>query len=489
MCVSRRGFLTGLAASTAVAGLSGCLSTNAATGRSSFTGFASLDDDIQLGRREYPKLVESFGGAYEDRRLQSRLDAIGRALARGTEYPDLPYTFTVLNTPIVNAMALPGGYIGVTRGLLALASNEAELAGVMAHEMGHVTARHTAERQGRGMLAQLGILALGVATGSRAVAGLAAQGATAYLQSYSRDQELEADSLGVRYMGRAGYDPEAMATFLATLREQSILESRARGLPAGQVDEFNMMASHPRTADRVRAAAAQAQAGRPADARLDRDAYLALINGLMYGDDPDQGIVDGPHFAHPKLRFEFTAPPGFRLTNSDSRIVAQRGRDAAILFDMGRGGGDMAVYLRDRWAKGVRLESLERITVNGLPAAAAGTRGRTRSGTVEIRLVAIDRGGGSVARFLFLAPDRAFADLATDFKRTTYSFRNLSAREAAAIRAKRLIVVRTQAGDTVAKLAAGLPHGRFNQDWFRMLNDMGAREPLRPGRTVKVVVG
>ncbi len=491
MSLDRRQFATGLAAIGGLAVLPGCLATNPATGRSSFTGVYSIDDDVALGKKENPRLVRSFGGAYDDRRLNDYVTEMGRHLAQGTEYRDLPYTFTVLNSPIVNAFALPGGYVSVSRGLIALASNEAELAGVISHELGHVNARHTAERLSQGMLAQVGLAVLGVATGNETVTQMGQVAATVWLQSYSRQQEFEADTLGVRYMSRAGYDPDAMVTFLDTLRDYSQLEARMLGLPAGTVDEFNMMSTHPRTIDRVRAAVKSAEARRPANPVLGRDRYLATIEGLMYGDDPEQGMVLGRRFVHPGLRFEFTVPDGFRLINGEKQVVAKHPRGAAIVFDIAtsRNGRDMRAYLRNEWAANAALSNLETLNVNGLEAATGSLRvRRDDGGVVDVRPLALRRDSRSVFRLLFVTPAARTDGFSRALRETTYSFRRLSAAEAAEVKAMRLVVVRSAPSDTVERLAGTMPHGRFNDQAFRVLNDLKPGQPLAAGQDVKLVV-
>ena len=482
--------LAGLAAAASAPALSACMAVNPATGRSSFTGFYSAEDDVKLGRQEHPKLVKEFGGEYEDRRLQSYVDQVGRSLARGAEYQQFPYTFTLLNTPIVNAFALPGGYVYISRGLLALASNEAEMAGVLAHELGHVNARHTAERLSRVQMAQFGLLA-GALLGLPQEAMQVGQSlALLSIQSHSREQEFEADTLGIRYMSRAGYEPEAMVTFLSTLREHSMIEAKLKGLPPGKVDEFNMMSTHPRTVDRVRKAMAAAAVARPRDPRVAQEDYLARIDGMMFGDDPSQGIVRGTLFEHPVMRFRFRVPDGFRIVNGKDAIIAENREGAAILFDMApvQSSRDMAGYLQNEWAKGTALEGFQRIDVNGQEAATGRIRVQDRTrGPLHLRAVAIRRDARSAFRFLFMSPVNDTARLSEPFRRTTYSFERLSAEEAQRIRPMRLLVVRAGPGDSIGKLARTLPYGGLNESWFRVLNDMKPGEGLAPGRQVKVV--
>ncbi len=479
--LSRRGFAKGLLASAGAASLAAC-ATNPVTGRSSL---GSIQDDVALGKQEHPKLVAAFGGEYQDAALSSYVQNLGRTIAAKTEFPNLPYRFTVLNSPIVNAMALPGGYVYVTRGLLALASNEAEVAGVLGHEIGHVTARHTAERQTQSIFAQLGLVLLGVATGSGELVDLASTGAAVYLQSYSRDQEFEADTLGVRYMAEGGWDPEAMVTFLASLREQSQLEALMAGQSPSSVDEFNMMASHPRTVDRVQRAVEAAGAG-VGQGVLHREIYLAEIDGMLYGDDPSQGIIDGRWFRHPGLRFEFEVPSGFRLMNGANEVTAQHPNGAGIVFDMAQArSSDMAAYLSS-WAGETPLTDIERITVNGQAAATGWTRLQSNAGQVDVRPVAIQGDNGRVFRFLFIAPAGATGWNA-GFRETTYSFARLTQSEAQRVKAFRIAIRTVGGGDTVDSLSRSMPFGQYNDETFRVLNDLANGGGLVRGEQVKVV--
>jgi predicted Zn-dependent protease len=226
----------------------------------------------------------------------------------------------------------------ITRGLLALADNEAELAGVMAHEIGHVTARHSAQRHSRGVVAQGG-LAIGTILAGVLGGGLAADlvqqagglGAEAYLAGYSREQEFQADELGVRYMARAGYDPTAMSSFLGKLeRNDQLMRRLAGGDEADAASSW--FATHPRTPDRVLRAAEQASAATPGENRTGRDDYLEQIDGIVYGEDASQGFVRGRTFVHPELRFAFDAPAGYRLVNTPAAVIGQA-PDSLMKFD------------------------------------------------------------------------------------------------------------------------------------------------------------
>jgi len=476
------------AAALAFAALTAACSVNPATGRSSFTGFMSEGDELQVGRENHPKILEEFGGTSGGPELAAYVQDLGNRLAAKSERPDLKFTFTVLNSPIVNAFAVPGGYIYVTRGLLALANDEAELGGVIAHEIGHITARHSAERYSSSILTQIGLIGLGVATGSGDLVNLAGTGAQVYLQSYSRDQEFEADMLGVRYLGRSAYDTRAMSEFLASMQADARLDATIAGNP-NAADQFNIMQTHPRTADRV-ARAVQEAGQPPADAIVNRDVYLQHIDGLLYGDDPSQGFIKGRRFAHPKMKIEFTVPQGFVLNNSADAVVAIGPQGSQIVFDGGGQGygGDMANYISGVWAKNIELRSLERTQINGMEAATGTALVNTRQGAAFARLVAIRANSGVIYRFLGIAPRNGAQSLDSAFMSTASSFRRLSDAEAAALKPMRIRIVTVQPGDSVASLAGRMPFEDYREQRFRVLNGLESGEALTAGQRVKLIV-
>ncbi len=475
--------------------LAGC-TVNPATGKQSFTTFMSPADEKAVGREEHPKILEKSGGAYGDRDLGVYVRFVGESLARVSETPDLSFTFTVLNDPKVNAFALPGGYVYVTRGLLALADSEAEMAGVLAHEIGHVVARHTAERYSQAVAANLGLTILG-ALGSTAgvptgLGDLASFGAEAYLQGFSREQEMEADMLGVRYMTRAGYDPRVMISFLRKLQGHDALEAALSGKRKA-ADRFHIMSTHPRTADRIAQAIKLAKVRPAARPRVGRDAYLARIDGMVFGDPAKQGIRKGRVFVHPQLAIRFTVPPGFVMFNAPGQVVARGPGGAAIAFDVQHGPAarrvrSLPAYLVRDWGSRLSLRAVERITINGMEAATGRDRLQTRAGPRDVRILAIRERPDRIYRFLFITPPSLTAGLTNEFKRTTYSFRRLSPQEASSIRPLRLNVVTVRPGDTAKALAARMPLGQFSLAWFETLNGLGGGQPLVPGRKVKVVV-
>lgn len=448
------------------------------------------EQEKQMGAEEHPKVIAQFGGVYDNHQIGGYVAEIGGRLASHTELAGTPFTFTVLNSPVVNAFALPGGYVYVTRGLIALTNDEAELAGVIAHEIGHVVARHTAQRYSRSVLAQLGAGILGAVTNNAQLGQLAQVGSGLYLSSFSREQEYESDSYGVKYLEAAGYDPAAMASFLSALDGQSSLEAAmANQKGGGGLD--SLFATHPRTPDRI--ARATELAGN-IDGERRRNRHFEQIAGMMYGDDPNQGIIDGRRFLHPELRFAFEVPEGFRLVNAANSVTATSNGNGAIRFDIERealASTDPATYLQRQWAKNTQLRNVERITINGMPAATAAVRVQGQlgeyQGDVDARFVAVRWPGNKMYRLLFLSIPNRTQNLSAGFQRTTYSLRQMTDAEARAVQPLKLDVVTLRDGDTQDSLAAKFPFPDFRVERFRALNGLQPGEMPPPGVRVKVV--
>ena len=478
--------------------LAGC----GASGGAPATSERRTDSAQRIGDENHPRILAQYGGAYRNEKLAAYVDELGRKLAAVTEQPQAKWTFTVLDTPTVNAFALPGGYVYVTRGLVALADDEAELAGVIGHEIGHVTAGHSALRQERGTVAGIGLLLGSVALAAAGIDDRAARGvlklgevaAGGILAGHSRSDELDADNLGIRYIARAGYDPYAQADFLDSMSDASALDSRIAGR-AYDPESFDFFASHPANAPRTRKAIDVARDEGLAvreDATRNRDRFLDAVDGMTYGQNPDQGVVDGRDFSHPKLRFAYTAPPGFALTNTDDAVIA-RGPDKALFVMDGDGasGRDLTDYIDRDWkpelAKQMRLgrfRELRQTRINGLDAAYGTLPARTRDGAFDGLLVAV-RMDETIYRFTGLAPQGSGGTgRMLDAART---FRRLSQSEADEIAARRIEIATVREGDTVAALAERMNVSGFEEDRFRLLNGLDPGDPLRPGDRVKLI--
>lgn len=468
---------------TALVLLTAC-AVNPATGDRQFTALLPPAQEASLGAEEHPKIVAQFGGETEGPQLRAFVAGVGRRLAAVSERPELDWRFTVLDSSVVNAFALPGGYVYVTRGLVALAEDEAEVAGVLAHEIGHVTARHTAERLSQSAVAGVLTAGLGAVLGSPELGRALNVGGQAVLASYSRGQELEADGLGVRYLARAGYDPFAMATFLETMRRNEQYEA----LRAGRGDSgFDFFATHPQTEDRVERAAALAGDHPPNPQARPADAYFQAVNGMVWGDSRDDGFVRANSFVHPGMRLRFSVPPDFSLLNGARQVVARSPQGAAIVFDTRASGADPADHITRQWAPGAALSDLQRLTVGGLPAATAVTAGRTNDGPVDIRLLAIRSDDGTIFRFAFAAPSGQLAAFDSAFRGTAASFERLSAAEAASYQPQRIRVIAVGPGDTVQSLAARMAPEPYAEELFRIINNLPPGASLRPGQLVKIV--
>ncbi len=452
---------------------------------------AQFGDAAALGRQEHPKVVAQFGGEYHDPAVRKYVRGIGERLLRHTEMAGARFTFTVLNSDIVNAFALPGGYVYVTRGLMALADNEAELAGVLAHEIGHVTAKHGEQRLSRTFWTQLGLGLLGSVVDSGFVNNLLQYGALAVLQGYSREQEFEADTLGVRYMTAAGYDPQFMTLFLAKLKAERELAAALAGQAAGSADQFNILATHPRTTDRVERAVREVAKTVPpvAKPRIGISDYMRAIDGMYYDGDPENGLVKGRRFIHPKLRFAFEVPQGFSILNNADSIIGLGPGDARIIFDLARrpDGVSLAHYVRGVWGTQLPLSAPERIVVDGIEGATAVARVKTQSGAKDLRLVALQYEGPTVARFMFVVPPRLSGQLDGALRRTIYSYRRLGAERARAARPFTLRTTRVKPGQTVKSFAARLPFPSHREARFRVLNGLALKEELEPGWWIKTV--
>jgi predicted Zn-dependent protease len=456
-----------------------------------FTAFMSQDQERKIGAEEHPKALKQFGGVYSENKLDEYVLQIGLTLAPNVSKPQPEWIFTLLDAPMVNAFALPGGYVYVTRGIMALANNEAELAGVIGHEMGHVEARHSAQRYSQGMATQLGATALGVLgaifLGTDAVGGLAAAGGQLFLQRNSREHENEADELGLATMARTGYSPQAVPAFLQSLNDETALTMKLLGRPGGEL-EFNMMQTHPRTVDRVQKTIDEVRA-LPANATFRRDAYLDRIDGMLFGDSEEQGYIRGRTFAHTKLGIGFTAPPRFYLMNDAAAVTGTRPDGVRMIFDNAppqNARMSPADYLTRVWAGQARLADMQTFTVNGLPAATGQATVNAQGGQMVARLAAI-AAGDTMYRFLFVMPPNIARQAEPDLIRAVHSFHRLTREEAAALKPLRIRIAPVKSGDTVESFAARMAMEEYKADWFRVINGLRNGEKLEPGQRVKLV--
>jgi predicted Zn-dependent protease len=448
--------------------------------------------DRQQGAEAHPQLVAEFGGALTGPQA-TYVETIGKnmAIQTGLANSRSDFTVTLLNSSVDNAFAIPGGYIYVTRQLVGLMNNEAELGGVLGHEWAHISQRHSAKRQSTATRnAIIGILGqvLGAAVGGT-VGGLLSQGAQYGPQiltlKYSRTQETEADNYGIEYLRKAGYDPRAMSTVLQSLANQNALDARLMG-SQNQVPEW--ASTHPDPGKRV--AAALSRAGNTASGVTNRDTFLTRISGLTYGDDPKQGVVEGRRFIHPDLKLTFEAPNGFFMVNG-TRSVSISGQSGKGEFTGGQYTGDLDAYVRAVFAAlaqsskvAIDPGAVSRTAINGIPAATATTRVNNGSSQVDVTVFAYELTGESAFHFMTIVPAGSGAVFDPMFQ----SMRRISASEAAAIRPRKLAVVAVKRGDTLQSLAAKMAYTDAPLDRFLVLNGLTARSSLVPGQKVKLVI-
>lgn len=441
------------------------------------------------GAETHPQLMAQYGGAYTGPG-NAMVQSVGRrmAVAAGLSRDGSECTVTLLNSTVVNAFAVPGCYVYVTRGLTAIINDEAELASVLGHEIGHVAARHAQKRQTRSAVAGLGALAAAVLTGSSTIGQLAGTlGQTAVL-GYSRGQEYEADSLGIGYLARAGYAPSAAADLLQSLQDEETLQARLKGRDdAAAIPGWQR--SHPLTRDRI-ARAVKIARDTGAGGATNADAYLAAIDGQTWGDDPREGLVEGPAFSHPAFRIAFRAPPGFRLENTPTAVkIAGPGGEQGMFGGGGLQGGETIEGYVARLARGVigntgvEAGPVQGFTVGGLRAATLPLSANSNRGPVDLTVTAYEMGGGQMYHFITMSRGGGGG-----WERSLIgSFRRLSPAEAGTIRPRVLRVVTVRPGETVATMAARMAVSDLPAERFRAMNDLAADATLRPGQKVKLV--
>ncbi len=449
--------------------------------------------DKAEGAKAHPQLLAEFGGAVTGPQA-SYVMSVGQNIAvqSGLGNARSDFTVTLLNSPVNNAFAIPGGYVYVTRQLTALMNNEAELAGVLGHEVGHVAARHAAKRESAAkrnqVLGALGSILSGVLLGNNELGQLGQKvfstGSQLLTLKYSRAQEEEADNLGITYLKRAGYDPRAMSTVLESLARQNGLEAQLRGT-SNQVPEW--ASTHPDPASRVRAA--MSRAGANATGTLNRDTFLSRIDGLVYGDDPKQGIVDGRNFTHPVLRFAFSAPDGFFMVNGSSAVTIS-GQSGKAQFSGGKLTGTLDSYIRAVFAAltpsgqaQITPSSIESASVNGIPAAYGVARVQGSSGQMDAVVFAYDFGGGQAYHFVALTQAGNAGIYNSMFK----SLHRISASEAGSVKPRQLDVVTVKSGDTVQSLANRMAFSDAKLERFLVLNGLTSTSTLKAGQLVKIV--
>jgi predicted Zn-dependent protease len=465
-----------------VVALAGC-ATNPATGRRQLI-LISEGQEIELGKQADVEIRREMG-VYADPALQQYVERVGMRLARASKRPDLPWSFAIVDESAVNAFALPGGFVYLSRGILPFLRDEAEMAAVLGHEVGHVDARHSAEAYSKQQLAG-GSLALGSVLWPRgqAVIGAAGLGLGFAFLKFGRDAELESDRLGVGYAAAAGWQPAAMQGLLGTLARLDEAQGSRRGVP-------NWALTHPPAADRVvKVQEAVAAAGSSATT-INRAEYERAIDGVVFGDSREKGIVRGNQFLHPILRFAWELPDGWEIANSNEQVSAEPGEGnvALVLQIVDTASADPARAAEASMTEAGFVQTgggSERI--NGLDAYVGSYEGQSNNRRVVARAAFIRHGGkaGQFYRVVGIALADRFTAAEPALMRSIHSFRALSQAEADRIQPSRVRFYTVRAGDTWESIAKG---GGLKASTLAIMNGRDETTAPRTGDRVRMVTG
>jgi len=460
--------------------------TNPATGKKEIS-LMSEAQEIALGQQMDAEVRRQMG-VYNDPELQRYVESVGTKLARASQRPELPWHFTVVDEPAVNAFALPGGYIYITRGILPFLHDEAQLAGVLGHEVGHVTARHSAQQYTKATGASVGLALLGIfVPETQPLQGAAESALGVLFLKYGRDDELQADRLGVDYTARTGWNPAGVAGMLTTLSRLDEASGSNRGVP-------NWLSTHPAPADRVAKVQAYIQnAAIPVGTSGTSDStdFLRHVDGIVYGDSPSDGIVRGSQFLHPDLRLALTFPEGWEVHNSPTQVLAKAPeRDNYMLLQLvpnPRGSVDQVAQTGMAGA-GFRQLNGQRSQINGMDAYV---------GTYQCNLQGLGNVVTSAAHIVHeknvymlagFAPPNQFEAAQREFAASIRSFKALSREEAAGIRPNRVDVYTVRSGDTWQSIAQRLGDGTVKPATLAIMNNHEPSQQPRAGDRIKVVV-
>jgi len=461
--------------------LSACATVEATGER--YLPLISEQEEIRLGR-ESDRQIQQTIGLYPEEGLQEYVDALGQRIASTTERPDLPWTFRVLDDPVVNAFALPGGYIYVTRGIMTHFENEAQLAGVLGHEIGHVTAKHSVIRIGRRQLAQLGVGVVAIAAPElEPFIPLAGLGLELLFLSYSRDDERQSDRLGVRYMTRIGEDPRELIDVM------EMLDSVTQGHAAGAMPVW--LSTHPTPANRKQIIAdriAELEADQRTFEPVERESYLGRLDGIVYGPNPREGSSSGGVFFHPELRFRYSFPSGWAIINRKQSVVATpSSREAVIGISLSEQGSPAAAAQAFYGQRGISGGGAQPTRINGLRAASGIFTARTEQEVLEGRVtfLAYD---GRIYQVIGYSTESAWPRYAGAVRRSMESFNELTDSDALSVEPLRVRIVRVSEAVSLRGYYERNPMP-IPLEELAQINQLDADDALQPGRLLKIVAG
>jgi predicted Zn-dependent protease len=477
-------FLAGLL--TAIFPLFNSCVTNPVTGTKDFM-LMSNEQEIALGKQSDPEIVQSMG-LYQDKALQQFINEKGQQMAAISHRPDLKYEFKIVDSPVVNAFAVPGGYVYFTRGIMAHFNNEAEFAGVLGHEIGHITARHSARQYSKSMLGQLGLMAGMIASPTFARYGEQAQQGLALLfLKFGRDAERQSDDLGVEYSTKIGYDARQMAGFFKTLARMSGGEGEA-------VPDF--LSTHPNPANRSEAvtdkAAEWQKTVNDKSLKVNRESYLKLIDGMVYGEDPKQGFVENNTFYHPELKFQQAVPTGWQTQNSPQQLVMAPKTGKAVMILTMAPEKSLEQAARQLVEKNqLHVVESKKTTVNGLSAVAVVAdqqQQQSRQQQPGIRaLIYMIAYGGNVYNLMGISSDKDFTTYFPTFQSSINSFKQLTDASKLNKKPERVRIKTVKRSGTLSQALTdfGMKADRMKE--LSLLNGMDPKDKVQQGALIKVL--
>lgn len=454
---------------------------NPVTGKREFM-LLTEEDEIQLGKQTDPQIVQTYG-VYQDEQLTEYVDNMGQKMGKLSHRPQLNYEFKIMDSPVINAFAVPGGFVYFTRGIMAYLNSEAELAGVMGHEIGHITARHSAKQYSKAQLAQLGLGVGSILSETFAqYAGLAAQGIGILFLKFSRDNERQADNLGVEYSSKAGYDAGEMSNFFVTL-------NRMHGDGGGSLPGF--LSTHPNPDDRVGAIQRRAQQWQKnleiEDFDIRRDAYLEKIDGIVFGNDPRQGFVENNVFYHPQLRFQYPVPADWKVINLPTQVQVTSGDEkAAILFSLGTESSPSAQANKFISDSKATVQSQRDLTINGFKARQMESLLASESGNLRILSTFLEK-DGSVYVFHGFSADTDFNTYSGAFRNTMNGFETLRDRAKLNVKPDRIRIRTVRGSQTLEQALKSFNAAEEDMETLSLINGMPLNETLTPGSKIKVI--
>ncbi len=484
--VHRAGLLCAIALA-----LSSCAS-NPVTGRPDLV-FSSEKGEVERAKEVHPMLLQQFGGPYEDLRIQQYVNEVGQRAAKASHRPDLQYTFTVLDSEEINAFTPGGGYVYITRGIMNYINSEAELAAVLGHEIGHITARHPVRQQTQQTLSGIGAAAVGIVTGSGDLAGLANYAGAALITGYGRDMELEADRLGAEYLAKTGLAPEHMIDVVRLLKNQELFEvQRARQENRKPRIYHGVFSTHPDNDQRLREVVKAADDIESEGDKVDpgRDRYLQAIQGLPVGTSRAQGVLKGNRFYHSNLGFTLAFPSGWNVENRSDRLMAvSPGKDSIMQMQTHAPPPNLGPQqFLSRILAGKNAGPGEAIEVNGLQGYTAVVRSeRTDFGVAPARYAVIYHNN---LAYVFAGASKASSGApAADplFMSTIKTFRRLKSSEFQLAEPYKVKIIRADANTRIADLAKASPLKEYPAEMLRLMNNLYPDKEPQAGQLLKII--